>query len=473
MTDRCPTCPARYRCVSGDGPIDARVMTIGEAPGREEDSGGRPFIGMAGKEFNRNYLQLAGLERDDVYVTNSVRCRPDLNRKPAPHEVKGCSSHFLPDELALINPEVVILMGATACSLIPGIDLEAEHGVPRLGELFGWSGWVVPINHPAAGLHDTTMMGPMLDDWEQLGAWLRTGEWLWPIDTAVRDYGLLDTVVELEDWIHHTIKTVPEPWLIGGDTETHARKKYSWQVSFTDYSARMVMLANREVSSRLAGWLNSALGFGAARFVFHNAPADLDIFEAELGFKLDGLYDDTMQQAYALGLSQGLKALAKRLLGRDRKSWDETVTPWSKQVLGAWMMDGFSHAEAYWRTEKRTVETGRVSAKTGKALKDKITIKTIKHEGETVLRDVFKYMQQNEEYKVWDRMQERLSSETVLRLVQACGPMPMKGIAHCPIEEQIVYACSDPDDTRMSHRLFEKMRREFMERLRLTEEDRD
>jgi uracil-DNA glycosylase len=189
---RCGICPARYRCVLGDGPQDARVMVVGEAPGRDEDAGGRPFIGQAGREFNENYLGLAGLERDEVYVTNAVHCRPDLNRKPNPTEVSGCAGHFMPGELASVAPEVVVLMGATACGLVAErIDLEAEHGIPRRGELYGWSGWVVPIYHPAAGLHETSMMTFMLEDWELLRPWLEHGRWMWAESSnLILDYTL-------------------------------------------------------------------------------------------------------------------------------------------------------------------------------------------------------------------------------------------------------------------------------------------
>src|SRR5262245_43361040 len=192
---RCSTCPGDRTCVAGHGPRPARVMCIGEAPGRDEDFKGVPFIGYAGREFNENYLFLAGLKRQEVYVTNTRKCRPDLNRKPTYNEATTCAGHFIPEEIQAVQPEVIILMGATACSLTPDIDLETEHGIPRKGELYGWPCWIVPMFHPAAGLHDTAMMTPMLQDWSDLGYWLHMGRWMWAVDDIPnRDYRLCRTV---------------------------------------------------------------------------------------------------------------------------------------------------------------------------------------------------------------------------------------------------------------------------------------
>lgn len=467
---RCSICPTRYRCVLGDGPTDARVFCIGEAPGRTEDAGGRPFIGDAGREFNENYLHLAGLRRDEIYITNTVKCRPDLNRKPTVNEVAGCSQHFLPTELATINPEVVILMGATPCSLMTGdaaIDLEAEHGIPRLGSLFGWYGWIVPINHPAAGLHDTAMMIPMLEDWELLYRWLKYGEWQWALDDLKRDYGLLTAKQDAEEFLHRCNR-IKEPLLIGCDSESHAGEPYSWQISLEPGVARMMMLNNKEVCKEIAGWLSVAVGSffdPENQFVFHHAPADLPIFEQQLGFCLDGLFDDTMQQAYHLAnLRQGLKPLSRRLLGRERLSWEETVTPYSQEVLAQWIMNGFAHAENYWRET-----TPRFHKKSGTPLKPAIKPAL----PEKLLRELLGYLLKNSEYPIWQKLDERMPVQWMGQLVEAIGPVPQRGIAHCPLDVQIEYACSDPDDTRQLALLFKTMRQEFNTKLNLQEEDCD
>lgn len=467
----------------GDGPKGAKVFCVGEAPGREEDAGGRPFIGQAGKEFNENYLNLAGLYRDDVYVTNTVHCRPDLNRKPNPTEVRGCSSHFLPDELAEISPEVVVLMGATACSLVPDIDLESEHGIPRLGELFGWAGWILPMYHPASGLHETAMMIPMLSDWENLRAWLEHAEWVWPLDSTRKDYGLLESKREVEEFAHaYFLRRIKwqganTPIFIGGDTESHDHEPYSWQVSLEDGIARMVMLKNKEACNALVDFLAPVPWLENVSYVFHYAPADLPIFEQQFGFSLDGKYRDTMLEGYGFGGQfgrLGLKALARRILGRQRLSWEETVTPWSKEVLTQWMMNGFVHAEQNWRTVERRYSKPKKNAalwsmEVPKELKSKIH----RSEAEKLLVELQGYTINNPEYKIWEKIDERMPKEWLDKLIKACGPMPVKGIAHCPLDVQIEYACSDPDDTRQLAIRFETMRKEFIESLNVQDEDRD
>lgn len=452
-------------------------MCIGEAPGREEDAGGRPFVGQAGREFNENYLSLAGLEREEIYVTNTVKCRPDLNRKPRPEEARWCAAHFLPSELAEVNPEVVILMGSTACSLIldaegAGIDLEAEHGIPRLAEIYDWAGWVVPMWHPASGLHNTSMMTPLLEDWERLKGWLEDGVWGWPVESTSRDYGLLDSKVEVEEFAHKFFLSqikwqgAKTPIFIGGDTESHDYVPYSWQVSLEDKVARMVLLKNKEACDALVDFLAPVPWLENVSYVFHYAPADLPIFEQQFGFSLDGKYRDTMLEAYGFGNfgRLGLKTLARRVLGRARLSWEETVTPWSKEVLAQWMMNGFKYAEENW-----TQTTLRFHKTSGKPLKPQV-----RHsEAEKLLVELQGYMLNNPEYKIWDKLVERMPEDWMTNLVEAIGPMPARGIAHCPLDVQIEYACSDPDDTRQLAVKFDTLRKEFVEGLNLQEEDVD
>lgn len=435
-------------------------MTIGEAPGREEDGAGRPFIGQAGREFNENYLSLAGLYRDEVYVTNTVKCRPDLNRKPSKTEALGCAGHFIPQELEQVNPEVVVLMGATACALIEGdhaIDLEADHGIPRLGELYGWAGWIVPMYHPASGLHDTSMMTPMLEDWEALGKWLNAGVWSWPLESTTRDYKLVKCVADIDD-------SVPYARVegIGFDTESQEGRPYSFQYSLAPGSARMVMLKDEELVRSAVGLLNS---LGKHTWIaMHYAPADLPIADM-LGLKVRNLRD-SMLEAYGFGnLGRlGLKALAKRVLGRTRLSWEETVTPYSKEVLAQWMMNCFVHAETQWYTE-----VPRFHKKSGKPLTPTI----VRSVPEKLLPELLSHSLKNTDYPIWQKLYERMPPEWMEKLVDVCGLVPVRGIAHCPIDVQIEYACSDPDDTRQLVIEFERRRREFETVLNVQDEDYD
>ena len=108
---RCRLYRERTKIVNGAGSAEAKVVLIGEAPGRDEDAKGSPFVGMAGRILD-TALHEAGATRDDVYITNLVRCRPPGNRRPRKDELQACANH-LSEELATMDPVVVCAMGQT------------------------------------------------------------------------------------------------------------------------------------------------------------------------------------------------------------------------------------------------------------------------------------------------------------------------------------------------------------------------
>lgn len=105
----------------GEGPFDAAVMLIGEAPGRKEDEAGRPFVGMAGAYLDR-VLAKAGLRREALFITSCVKCRPPGNRTPRPDELAVCKANYLLRQIEWINPRVIVAMGATAVRTILGVE---------------------------------------------------------------------------------------------------------------------------------------------------------------------------------------------------------------------------------------------------------------------------------------------------------------------------------------------------------------
>ena len=120
-------CITRKNAVPGKGNQNADVVFIGEAPGKNEDLHGEPFIGTAGKKLN-NALENVGLTRNSVYITNIVKCRPPKNRIPNDPEKKMCSN-YLEDELAIINPKIICLLGSTAFySILGGKEISKNHG---------------------------------------------------------------------------------------------------------------------------------------------------------------------------------------------------------------------------------------------------------------------------------------------------------------------------------------------------------
>ena len=110
---KCPLWESRTHAVPGDGKMTSKVMIIGEAPGKEEDESGHPFIGSAGRYLD-HVLEGTGLDRSDFFITNTVKCRPPKNRTPKKLEVDTCTSNYLFEQIELINPKLIVLLGAVA-----------------------------------------------------------------------------------------------------------------------------------------------------------------------------------------------------------------------------------------------------------------------------------------------------------------------------------------------------------------------
>ncbi|HWQ36695.1 MAG TPA: uracil-DNA glycosylase [Blastocatellia bacterium] len=122
---RCPLHESRTLAVPGDGTVKAKVMIIGEAPGRDEDTTGHPFVGAAGR-FLDSVLEGSGIRREDLFITNTVKCRPPQNRTPRRLEVDTCTSNYLFEQIELINPQLVMLLGSVAAKKVLGIKTIGE-----------------------------------------------------------------------------------------------------------------------------------------------------------------------------------------------------------------------------------------------------------------------------------------------------------------------------------------------------------
>ena len=170
----CPRLPYR-RPIHPDGPIPCRVMLLGEAPATEEDRNNCPFSGKTGIELNNTYLPILGLPRSEVLIFNACACsQPDYSN-PTPEQAMACASVHLGPLLALAKPEVLVPMGAVACSLFGEgqINLNMDHGIPQEGRWGAWRGVVWPMYHPSAGIHATAYMIPMMQDFHNLKKFLK------------------------------------------------------------------------------------------------------------------------------------------------------------------------------------------------------------------------------------------------------------------------------------------------------------
>lgn len=162
--------------VPGVGSATARLLFVGEAPGKKEDETGEPFVGAAGKFLNE-MLASIGLNRNDIYITNVVKYRPPNNRDPLPEEVTACWP-WLRAQVELINPEIIILLGRHALErFVPGKHISVEHGkafrrtVPNLGTYVFFA-----LYHPAAALYNGSMRETLMKDFQKIPKILRVLE---------------------------------------------------------------------------------------------------------------------------------------------------------------------------------------------------------------------------------------------------------------------------------------------------------
>ncbi|MGE5298902.1 MAG: uracil-DNA glycosylase family protein [Acidobacteriota bacterium] len=164
----CPELAAQAtQLVMGDGNPDADIVLIGEAPGKKEDEQGVPFVGAAGKFLNE-MLASAGMNREDVYITNIVKYRPPNNRDPLPEEKKAFWPYLL-EQLQIIEPKIVVTLGRHSMEyFLPGQYISKIHGQPKRIQLGDHEIVIVPLYHPAAALYNGSMRQTLIDDFMRM-----------------------------------------------------------------------------------------------------------------------------------------------------------------------------------------------------------------------------------------------------------------------------------------------------------------
>jgi len=163
-TDICPDLRAQAtQLVMGDGNLDADIVFIGEAPGKNEDIQGLPFVGAAGKFLNE-MLASANMKREDVYITNIVKYRPPNNRDPLPDEKKAFWPYLL-KQLQIIDPKIVVTLGRHSMEyFLPGMFISQIHGEPKRIQFGDHKIIIVPLYHPAAALYNGSLRQTLIDD---------------------------------------------------------------------------------------------------------------------------------------------------------------------------------------------------------------------------------------------------------------------------------------------------------------------
>ena len=165
---RCPLAVTRGQVVFGSGNSAADLLLVGEAPGFHEDQSGVPFVGQAGRLLDR-LLASIGLERQDVYVANMLKCRPPQNRDPLPAEIASCEPHLF-RQIELIRPAVVATLGNFATKLLSGRELGITrvHGQEQRVVVGGNPVVLYPLYHPAAALYTPSMLAVLEQDFARI-----------------------------------------------------------------------------------------------------------------------------------------------------------------------------------------------------------------------------------------------------------------------------------------------------------------
>ena len=174
---KCSLCKERTNVVAGDGNPKADLMFIGEAPGKNEDLQGLPFVGAAGK-FLEEMLAEIGMKRSDIYIANVVKCRPPENRDPLPEEKEACWP-YLVEQVKIIQPKLIAFLGRHAMGMfLPEMKISEVHGQPKIywgigGEASGKKQVYLPLYHPAAALYNGGMREKLKDDFRRIPSILK------------------------------------------------------------------------------------------------------------------------------------------------------------------------------------------------------------------------------------------------------------------------------------------------------------
>ena len=412
----CKACPLSEGCKA---PVPAvgqgRVMLVGEAPGRNEDTYGKPFTGDAGKYLD-GLLASVGVKRTEVMISNVVKCRPLRNRTPSRQEADFCASRWLDVEVEINQPDIIVAMGKVAIEhfLGEGVTVEHVHGIPV--------GNVLPVYHPAAGFYDTRLMRAIQSDFEVLGKLVKGLELERPVDELEAVYSEVLPPEERKSYLGKTA------W----DTEVVDNKLWSFQASDQAGTGDFM-------DAGVWGFIP-----GDKRAVVHNY-----LYDARW-IPLPDDTDDTMLMAYVLGLPQGLKELAWRLCGMEMRSYLEVIGGHRKQKA----MDYLTEANVEAWPDPPELENVVWNKKDNKLEVQRKRPQNIGRKIKRILADVVggKVLKEGpvDPWARWHNIdaRERAVVEDVL------GLMPDASLADIPREEAVYYATRDSDATL---RVYEKL----------------
>lgn len=345
--------PYNSNLVRGTGPTPAKIMIVGEGPGKDEDKYGRPFIGKSGKELTR-YLFNEGINRDDCYVTNLVKYRMPGDADPTPDDVAR-DWPLLVTEFEKVQPQFVACVGriATQYLIHEKLDMEWAHGMT-----FGCRMWncpAMPIYHPAFGLYMPSATPLIADDFHKFAQMVKGRPSPMPKDFV----GESTMYAELTD-------TFP-PFLLDSiyiDTEGTVDKP--WGLSYTQFPGQgfVIRASNTGMLKRFADTIHKL----DLLVVMHNAMYDIGMLRVMgvEGFR----FRDTMVNAHELCLlPQGLKPLARRLAGMEQRDYLDVIGDAGNKHAIQWLREAGEWRNKHYPEESKPQSKPKTLARGGGKLK--------------------------------------------------------------------------------------------------------
>lgn len=406
------------------------LMIIGEAPGEEEEKLGRPFVGKSGQELN-NYLSRVGIPPSRCYKTNTVKCHPPGNRDPSVSEAE-CCSQVMRQELDYLRPRFIATAGRFATqSFLGPINMEMVHGIPyRVPMPWGFS-TVIPVYHPAAGLHDTFNMSLIMADFLAVKDAMAGA-------IPVRNLGEHITPPP-----YHLIEDGedPTPYLtdrVSIDTETQDEKDTPWSLQFCCGDVGHVILAENKVS---VAKFSKHIEDPDVLCIIHNSLFDLKVLAYMLCHP--ARFTDTMIMAYLLQTEpQGLKPLTFRHLQVKMDEYEDVVGPRTQEMALDYLV---RVACRDWPKLPPVLEM--------KAGKPKVRQpQTINQKVNRILGD----LSNGKEIDLYDRWYTAPAGDGRAMVEEVMGPMRRAYLKDLPLPKALQYAATDAWATDKIHPILDQ-----------------
>jgi len=430
---QCSECGLRAGCkapVPGENVFPTDVMLIGQNPGVQEDQWGfRPFCGPAGKYLDSLLFQV-GVPREVVCTTNIAKCLTPNNRPLRVDEIQACSK-WLDIELDIVQPRIVVAMGAPAIARFLGPNagtVEHLHGKPveKDGRI------ILPAYHPAAALRDTAKLRQCQDDFQVLRGLVKGRDW--------REYHVKDDypdpkyiVVDTPDKMKMMEYLIEQAGEFAVDTETCKGKLWSVQISCKPGEAYFIPIKDDHQGRVDLSHLKAVT-------IVHNYLFDIQYL------KLDETnFVDSMTQAYLLGQPQGLKELASRLCGIQMTTYREMVRPGQQKLSIEYLLKA---SDMEW-PDPPVIEETKWDNKKGCLLTKNKKPWHISRKIKKALDDFDK----NDSTDLWDRWRNIPEEERSV-VEDVVGAMPESSLADIPFNDAVQYSSRDADATlRVYHKL--------------------